>query len=113
MTLTMVQLEPDGAVAITLMSVMVSGGMPRRAALWAACNGPGAASAPAMLETAAAGTAFRRSRRFIVIPPDIEFPYIRDSPGDGPRTRTQPRVYRKRSPVCARNEIQFLRFARL
>src|SRR5689334_13728458 len=65
MTLTMVQFEPLGAVAMIFRSVMVSGGMPRRAAAWAACNGPGSASAPAIPAAAATGTDFRMSRRFI------------------------------------------------
>src|ERR1700693_1410385 len=60
----MVQLELDGEVAIILTSVMVSGGMPRRAALCAACKGPGPLKLLAMLAAAAAGTAFLRARRF-------------------------------------------------
>src|SRR5690349_18271981 len=65
MTLTMVQFDPVGAVAMIFTSVMVSGGRPRRAAAWAACNGPGLASAPAIPAAAAAGTDFRMSRRFM------------------------------------------------
>src|SRR5271155_4939330 len=64
----MVQLELLGAVAMTLTSVIVSGGMPRRAAVCAACKGPGPPKVLAMLAAAAAGPAFRMSRRFILIP---------------------------------------------
>jgi hypothetical protein len=44
---------------------MVSGGIPRRAASWAAINGPGAVIALVIPAAAAAGIALNMSRRFI------------------------------------------------